>query len=505
MAQSIELLSRRWLLTLLGVAISAGLLVWAAIRLDWQAVAAALAGSQLLPWVPLAVASYLAGHLLRGVRCRLLLADSGLSVATASNLVVIGYAVNNILPARAGELARAAMITDRTGLPFPAALTVAVVERLLDGLAIVLLLLLGVFAVLTGDPPAAGLPSWMQHTLWIAIGVFGTGTGVVALLVWFPDVFRALAARFSARMQTRTQALLVRFTAQITAAVSVLARPHMTLRLGILSLAIWLLEAGMFLAVLPALGLRGELGWALMAMGVTNLGLLVPSTPGFVGPFHFFCMQTMIALGIAPAASFAYAVMVHATFYVPITIWGLLALFVYGVEFARLRTITRAASRLPPVSSASQLEVVETVSAISLPARPARLLESVIGAFLFPASDLLSRLPEPERRVVTGDVMTFVSGQIQALPNRLRLLFRLGLTLFGLAVRLRHPLGLHALPAERRARIVEAWAFGRWSAPRKLFRLVRSTALLAFYDHPAVAALLDGSPTAQSRLQQVRP
>ena len=129
----------------------------------------------------------------------------------------------------------------------------------------------------------------------------------------------------------------------------------------------------------------------------------------------------------------------------------------------------------------------------------------MIGAFLFPASDLLARLPEAERRAVTSDVMTFVSGQIQALPNRLRLLFRLGLVLFGLAVRLRHPFGLHALPPARRTRIVEAWAFGRWSSPRKLFRLVRSTALLAFYDHPAVAALLDGSPTAQSRLQQVRP
>ena len=138
------------------------------------------------------------------------------------------------------------------------------------------------------------------------------------------------------------------FTAQVTAGVSVLARPHMTLRLGVLSLGIWLLEAGMFLALLPALGLPGPAPpgpcwpWA-----VTNLGLLVPSTPGFIGPFHFFCMQTMMALGVAPAASFAYAVLVHATFYVPITLWGLLALFTYGVEFARLRTITRAASRLP--------------------------------------------------------------------------------------------------------------------------------------------------------------
>ena len=38
-------------------------------------------------------------------------------------------------------------------------------------------------------------------------------------------------------------------------------------------------------------------------MSVTNLGILVPSTPGFVGPFHFFCSQALMSQGIPEATA----------------------------------------------------------------------------------------------------------------------------------------------------------------------------------------------------------
>jgi glycosyltransferase 2 family protein len=486
-------------LTLLGVAVSGGLLAVAVVRLDWSRVLGALGDARLLPWVPAAVAAYLAGHGLRGVRCRLLLRDAGVSLATATNMVVVGYAVNNILPARAGELARAGMITDRTGLPFASALTVTFVERLLDGLAIIGLLFVGALST--------RLPQWLSWTVWPVLGVFAVATVVVALLVAYPDVFRAFTARLSARFGPRLQGRLVRLVAQITTGVAVLGQPGVALRLSALSAAIWLCESGMFLALLPALGLPASLSWAFVVMGVTNLGVLAPSTPGFVGTFHFFVITALHALGVAEEPAAAYAVVVHATFYVPITIWGLGALMVYGVEFARLRTLSRVAHQLPPVGAADDLRgatagaalVVETLPAIGArPPRRGTLLEVMVRAFMVSGADRLERLPPAQREQVTSDVVAFVAGQVAALPNRLRMLFRVGVIGFGVAVRLRHPRGLAALPPARQAAVVQAWAFGRWAQPRKLFRLIRSTTLLAFYDHPLIAGGMAAGPDVMS-------
>jgi glycosyltransferase 2 family protein len=480
--------SRRWLMTALAVGLSVALLLLAVSRLDWAEVQSALARSRLYPWVPIAVASYLAGHLLRGVRCRLLLGREALTRLTATNIVVVGYAVNNLLPARAGELARTAMITERTGRPVAEALTVTLVERLLDGLAIVGLLF---FTTLLVPLPAG----WMRTSAWAAMVLFAGGFLGVAALVVFPDVFRTLASRLGARLGSGNQRL-VRLVTQVIAGVAALRDFRTAVHIAGLSAAIWLFEAGMFLALLPALQLPAAPSTALLAMAVTNLGLLLPSTPGFIGPFHFFCMQTIVALGGPPAPAFAYAVLVHATFFVPITIWGVAALLAYGVEFATLRSLTRAASRAVPapgagVAAPAGAVLLETLPATGLAswAGRSRLLAVVVRAFLLSTGDAWTALSAELREKVAADVVAFVQGQINVLPNRLRLLFYVGLRGFALLVRLRHPRGFARLPPERQVQVLESWAFGRWSVVRKLFRLLRSTAFLAFFDHPSLQSV----------------
>ena len=95
------------LIALVGVGISA-LFVWLAVRhLDVKAIAALLRHATWFPWVPLAAVFYLVGHGVRGQRLRVLLRrQAQLQLPTASNVVVVGYASNNVLPARLGELVR---------------------------------------------------------------------------------------------------------------------------------------------------------------------------------------------------------------------------------------------------------------------------------------------------------------------------------------------------------------------------------------------------------------
>ena len=96
--------------TLIGLAISIGLTaaVVCNSRIDASHLTRAFESADYLPWVPLALLAYVIGMLLRGGRLAVLVErDSVLGTIDASNIVAIGYAVNNLLPARLGELARA--------------------------------------------------------------------------------------------------------------------------------------------------------------------------------------------------------------------------------------------------------------------------------------------------------------------------------------------------------------------------------------------------------------
>jgi glycosyltransferase 2 family protein len=475
-----RLLATRVVITGLGFVVSGVFLVVAVHRLDSRAILQVLGGAHLVPWVPAAIASYLLGHVVRGMRCtRLLAGQAHLPLATGANVVVVGYAVNNLLPARAGELARSAMVSERTGIPFAHSLTIIFIERILDGLAILVVFLVAAWLTAFSVP-------WLKVPLWASLVVFVSAALVVAVAAALPGVPVTITSRLTARLPPRWQRRAVSLAGSFSAGVSAIGSVRRAGRLFALSLLVWCFEAGMFLLLLPALDLPLQAPWAMLAMAVTNLGLMVPSSPGFIGSFHLFCMKTVAALGVDPTTAFAYAVLVHAAFYVPVTLWGVAALFRYGVELAALKGVTGVVQNLPQPEGPLSL-----VASLPPPAprKPpgSRLLRAIVEAVL----------PEPPP-AVADDVAVFVAGQVQALPRRLRLAFAAGLVTFDLASRLRHPRGFAAQPRATRVALVESWAFGDWPQGRKLFRLVRSIALLAYYEHPLVASQL--SPPEVARL-----
>ena len=185
--------------TLIGLAF----LVAAGARLDLRAVGAAIAGARLWPWLPLGVASYLAGHVLRGMRLRRLVRrESLLDTAGAANVVVVGYAVNNVLPARLGEIARAWMLMEKSGLSFVQTLTVTAAERLLDALALLAWLGLAT-ALLPGGPTQV-------FALRLVVALVAVAALVLAVGVLLPAPVLGLASRLANRWAPRAQDRLLR-------------------------------------------------------------------------------------------------------------------------------------------------------------------------------------------------------------------------------------------------------------------------------------------------------
>jgi len=458
--------------SVLGLIVS-GTLVWLALRrVNLQTAKDALEAIRWWPWVPLALTSYLLGHLVRGYRCAALLrGQASIGPWSATNVVIAGYAGNNVLPARLGELVRVGLLSARTGLPIWQSLSVTALERVVDGIAILLLLTLS--SINTAPSP------WVSALTEVAAVVLGTAAlGLLSAVLW-PTLPMTIASRVGAKLGPRAHDKLVRFAGQLAAGVKPLRRPQVAISFAATSLLVWTLEAGMFVALFPAFGLRPDFWSGALVMGVTNLGLLAPSTPGFVGTFHAFCAAALETQGFDPSTAMSFAVVAHLTFFVPVTIWGALVLLVSGMKLGSTIRDVRAAREAGQVRTVNgiELHLISTEPASRAAAAPSVFMQSLIES-------LVARSDRPEdidRRALVI-ATEFTVGQLGALSELLQLAFAVGMTMFRTWVLLRYLGRFEKLPLQRRRQAAESWAYGPFSLFRMLFKPVRGVALMAYFE-----------------------
>lgn len=110
--------------------------------------------------------------------------------------------------------------------------------------------------------------------------------------------------------------------------------------------------------------------------------------------------------------------------------------------------------------------------------RDADLYEALTEALIEHAPHRLSDHPHIVRLSAA-----FVREEMDRLPLQLRVLLRVGLAVFCLAVRCRYLRSYARLPLTARQQILTSWAFGPFLLTRQLFRPIRATALLAYYEY----------------------
>ncbi len=198
-----------------GFIISIFLLVMIAQKIAWGEARDAFSHGIWFPWLPMAFGVYLIGMLVRGVRLKQLVSmEAKITVLTASNIVCVGYATNNILPARLGEFARAGMLAERTGLPYALTLTVTFLERLLDGLTI-----LCIFVIVSLVTPTQ---EWMRQAAELASILFAVAIAFIWLLAFAPQLSLRLASQLSAPIGRKGHDRVIALFTQITRGLSCL-------------------------------------------------------------------------------------------------------------------------------------------------------------------------------------------------------------------------------------------------------------------------------------------
>ena len=92
------------------------------------------------------------------------------------------------------------------------------------------------------------------------------------------------------------------------------------------SLILWLTNGLAFYVGFAAFDIPVSYLGALLMQGLLVLGISLPSTPGFFGPFEAVIVAVLALYGVSKEVAFSYAIAFHLTSLIPITLLGLWSL-----------------------------------------------------------------------------------------------------------------------------------------------------------------------------------
>ncbi len=281
---------------------------------------------------------------LRTIRWRQLLRLEGapLPLIPLWHATAIGFMANNLLPARAGEVARAYAARRLTGVRFSAAVGSVAIERLFDGLVLVALLLGGMaWGGFARDTTVGGVS--LTRVAAVATLVFVPALAAAFWIAHRPG--RALGAAgwmFQRLLPARWAARLLGMLGGMLAGLDALKSPRRLALVMLWSLVLWLVSAASFWMGFVAMGLQVPASGAMVLQGLIAFGVAIPSSPGFFGPFEAVTRACLSLYGVTPAAAVSYAVAYHLAVFVPISLLGLLSLARAHLHLADLPTATPA-------------------------------------------------------------------------------------------------------------------------------------------------------------------
>jgi len=282
----------------------------------------------------LALAVTCVTFIVRAERWQYLLGPLGRTrFSTVFRATVIGFAASAVLPARAGEVIRPYLLARREGLSATAAFATIVVERILDLVAV--LLLMAAFLIWF-DPGLESRDSAVFQAIrfgGLVMAPVAVGTlAVMFFMAGHPERLHAWVLKAEAILPARIAGMIARFAQTFAEGFAVVRSPARLVAAIAWSIVLWIAIASGIWAVSVAFAISMPFTGAWLMLAPLVVGVAVP-TPGGVGGFHeayrigataFFGADNDIAVGAA--------IVLHAISVGPVIIVGLLFIVQDGLK-----------------------------------------------------------------------------------------------------------------------------------------------------------------------------
>ncbi|WBL35624.1 lysylphosphatidylglycerol synthase transmembrane domain-containing protein [Tepidiforma flava] len=284
---------------------------------------------QLIPWTPtvaslrtadplfvaLAIACLVASLVAKTVRWRLLLPESApVTTRRLYRILHISFLLNNVLPARLGDVARVAMTTRQPGIRLGHVLSSMLTERVTDTVTLLLCFL----AVSPFLPVPARYEGW-KTAAWVIVAALAAAVALGAL---FRGRLRSVARserlhrRLPANQRIRAEA------SSFADGLGRLFRRERVVHIWGWSWTAWVGAFAINYLLMRALAIDAPLAVAVLLTCTTNLAMLLPSSPGAIGVFHIAATASLLPFGVPEARALSFAILAHLVNVVPVSLIG---------------------------------------------------------------------------------------------------------------------------------------------------------------------------------------
>ena len=303
---------------ILGLLISAVLLYFSVREIDFASVTESFR-SLRYSYIILVTAALTALQVLRSYRWGIILSPiKKMDQISLFSITSVGCLALVAIPARIGELARPYLIKKRTGMSMTTALGTVFIERVLDGLTVLVFFFTALFFV--------PLPPWLVNSS-IAFLLFTLAVLIFMLFLIFRrnaslNVLERITRILPDRWTSNLNELIHHFVDGIEMITDMKIIFHATF----LSMIIWVLDVAAIYILFLAFGMKLSMIAAVIVMVVLIIGITLPTAPGYVGNWHFFCIAALTFFGVSKSDALTYAVMLHFISVGVIVVLGLIFL-----------------------------------------------------------------------------------------------------------------------------------------------------------------------------------
>ena len=319
----------------IGVVFSAALLSLFFVQVDLSETADALRSANYIWFIP-AIAIYFVAVLFRSLRWHFFLRPlKPISPRRLYPVVVIGYMANNLLPMRLGELVRSFFLSEREGVSKSAALATIILERVFDGvgllvIALIVWPLLPIPDLLRDFTDDSGFP--LSLLLFLVIAPFAIVLGAFVAVALSPGlgrgIVRVILVVVPRALKGPAQSIMLAFVDGLAS----LRNPRRVLAALLLTFPIWVAEGSMYYLISFGFNLQQPFHGIVFTTATSNLATSLPSSAGGVGPFEYATRVTLEGLGVAGELAAAFAIALHVALLAPVTLLGLLFMWMQNLS-----------------------------------------------------------------------------------------------------------------------------------------------------------------------------
>lgn len=290
-------------------------------------------------------------YVIRAWRWQYLLSPIGPTrFRTAFRTTVIGFAALGVLPARAGDVLRPYLLARQEGLNFSSTIATILLERVLDLMAVLVLLAAYVWWIADRSTIPAALLGPIEVSSAAAAAVAVALMALMWVLATHPERIGRLVLRAGGMLPRALAERLAGLARTFSSGFAVAREPRALTAAMIWSFPLWLAIAAEVWLVTVAFGIPMPFSGTFLVQALLVIGVAAP-TPGGVGTYHeAYRIGVTTFFGAAEDAAVAAAIVTHAISYVPVVLTGMLFMIQDGLSFGRLQELTGT----PPATRAHQ-------------------------------------------------------------------------------------------------------------------------------------------------------